>query len=242
MEAVGAMLAARGLTLRSGGTRGADTAFEWGAHQKGGKCEVFLPWRRFNGHHSRFFMPPEEAEQIAALCHPNWRACDAVSRRFHARNSEQILGAGLDEPVDFVVFWAIERYGRINGGTATAITLARQLEIPTFNLPALERDRGGVPFDRPARESSPSQPRRGSCSIPYEPRTHNYPPPIMLILTRKEGETVLIGDDIAITISRIERDQVRLCFKAPREVVILREELLARMAAEGAQQGGEPAS
>jgi hypothetical protein len=40
----------------------------------------------------------------------------------------------MESPVDFVVFWAPEKDGKIKGGTATAIFLAREMAIPTFNL------------------------------------------------------------------------------------------------------------
>jgi len=50
----------------------------------------------------------------------------------------------------------------------------------------------------------------------------------MLALSRKVGETILIGDQIKITVTRVERDTVRLSIDAPREIPILREELLTR--------------
>lgn len=134
MEETALMLGSRGWTLRSGGAPGADSAFERGCDQGQGKKEIFLPWRRFNGNLSSFINPSEEAEQIAALCHPNWRACKRAARKLHARNCQQICGHHLGEPVDFVLFWAPEQDGIVEGGTATAITLARQLDIPTFNL------------------------------------------------------------------------------------------------------------
>ena len=40
----------------------------------------------------------------------------------------------MDLPVDFVLFWAPEEDGKIQGGTATAVNLARKMEIPVFNL------------------------------------------------------------------------------------------------------------
>jgi carbon storage regulator len=50
----------------------------------------------------------------------------------------------------------------------------------------------------------------------------------MLILTRREREVVRIGTDIRITVERIDGDRVRLGFVAPREVRIVREELIDR--------------
>jgi len=47
----------------------------------------------------------------------------------------------------------------------------------------------------------------------------------MLILSRRPGESVTIGDDITVTIVAISGSQVRLGIAAPREVRVLREEI-----------------
>lgn len=47
----------------------------------------------------------------------------------------------------------------------------------------------------------------------------------MLILRRKKDESILIGDDIRITIVECAADGVRIAIDAPRQVSILREEL-----------------
>ena len=47
----------------------------------------------------------------------------------------------------------------------------------------------------------------------------------MLVLSRKIGETIMIGDDIEVILTRIERDSVRLAIKAPKSVRIFRGEL-----------------
>ena len=52
----------------------------------------------------------------------------------------------------------------------------------------------------------------------------------MLILQRKEGESLLIGDEIEVTVLAVEAGRVRLAIQAPRDVTILRSEL--RVAAE----------
>ena len=48
----------------------------------------------------------------------------------------------------------------------------------------------------------------------------------MLVLTRRSGETILIGDDIEITILAVDGSQVRVGVDAPEDVKILRGELL----------------
>lgn len=47
----------------------------------------------------------------------------------------------------------------------------------------------------------------------------------MLVLSRKPGERLLIGEDIAVTIVRIGPNNVRIGIEAPRGVTIVREEL-----------------
>lgn len=47
----------------------------------------------------------------------------------------------------------------------------------------------------------------------------------MLIITRKKGESLMIGDDIEIVISKIEDGSVKIGIKAPRDVQVLRKEL-----------------
>ena len=46
----------------------------------------------------------------------------------------------------------------------------------------------------------------------------------MLILTRKEGQTLHIGDEISVTVTQIRGKQVRIGIEAPKDVPILREE------------------
>jgi len=47
----------------------------------------------------------------------------------------------------------------------------------------------------------------------------------LLVITRKKGESILIGDNIEISISKIEEGSVKLAINAPREMTILRKEL-----------------
>jgi carbon storage regulator len=47
----------------------------------------------------------------------------------------------------------------------------------------------------------------------------------MLILTRKQGESITIGDDIVVTVIGVSGNQIRLGIQAPREVRVLREEI-----------------
>ncbi len=57
----------------------------------------------------------------------------------------------------------------------------------------------------------------------------------MLVLTRKNGETIKIGDDIEITILSSKNDQVKIGIKAPKNVEILRNELFEQTMSENKQ-------
>jgi len=48
----------------------------------------------------------------------------------------------------------------------------------------------------------------------------------MLVFMRKEGESFYIGENIEITINTIENNQVKVCVEAPKELPIIRKELL----------------
>lgn len=54
----------------------------------------------------------------------------------------------------------------------------------------------------------------------------------MLILTRRNGETLKIGDDISVTVLGIKGNQVRLGVEAPKDVDVHREEILLRIKSE----------
>ena len=54
----------------------------------------------------------------------------------------------------------------------------------------------------------------------------------MLVITRKKGESILIGDDIVITISKVEDGSVKLAINAPKEMTILRKELFEEVESE----------
>lgn len=60
----------------------------------------------------------------------------------------------------------------------------------------------------------------------------------MLILTRRVGETLMIGDEVTVTVLGVKGNQVRLGVNAPRTVAVHREEIYERIKRE--QEGGEP--
>lgn len=59
-----------------------------------------------------------------------------------------------------------------------------------------------------------------------------------LVLTRRKSETVIIGGNIRVTVERLERNKVALSFRAPKEVVIAREEVLHEGKGKKPQEAG----
>ena len=55
----------------------------------------------------------------------------------------------------------------------------------------------------------------------------------MLILTRRVGETVMIGEEVSVTILGVKGNQVRVGINAPKNVAVHREEIFERIKSEG---------
>lgn len=60
----------------------------------------------------------------------------------------------------------------------------------------------------------------------------------MLILTRRVGESVMVGDDITVTVLDVKGNQVRIGVNAPKDVPVHREEIYERIKQEREQEGG----
>ena len=66
----------------------------------------------------------------------------------------------------------------------------------------------------------------------------------MLILTRKTGEVLTIGDNVTVTVLGVKGNQVRIGINAPKDVAVHREEVFEKIKQEQAlqQQADEPES
>lgn len=150
LENVAVALYKEGFTLRSGGAVGADSAFEKAVvacacfRSLPSPLQIFLPWRNFNGHTGyplyEYLCTPSnwplwsDANTIMRDIHPTPERLKSGPEALHTRNIPQILGPKLDNPSKFVIYCADEMDGEVKGGTRTAVVLARQYKIPTFNI------------------------------------------------------------------------------------------------------------
>lgn len=60
----------------------------------------------------------------------------------------------------------------------------------------------------------------------------------MLILTRRVGETLMIGDAVSVTVLGVKGNQVRIGINAPKDVAVHREEIYQRIKGEHEAGGG----
>jgi hypothetical protein len=126
------IFAKKGFVLRSGGAKGADSAFEIGCDSVRGQKEIFLPWKGFENSSSTLYNTSGEALKIAEEFHPYWSKLSDGARKLQARNCYQVLGYDLKTPSSFIICWT--KNGSGSGGTGQAIRIAKAHNIPVFDM------------------------------------------------------------------------------------------------------------
>lgn len=118
-------------TLRSGGADGADIAFENGA---GDNKQIWLPWKNFNKNSSNFILDDRATQLLKTIIDANhFSRLSVGALKLQSRNMHQILGHLYDDELtSFVLCWTKD--AEDVGGTASAIKLARSLQIPVYNF------------------------------------------------------------------------------------------------------------
>ncbi len=135
---LGAYLASRNGTLRSGAAVGADSAFEFGCDTHFGEKEIYLP---ADGHEGRkegqrgvITNITDEHLKLAEKYHPRWERLGRFPRLLMARNASQCLGRDLNDPSDIIVCYTPS--GGEQGGTGQSMRMGSDLGIPVLNVNA----------------------------------------------------------------------------------------------------------
>lgn len=137
MENIGQTLAKLGWVLRTGNCQGTDQAFQRGANSVNPRLvELYLPWPSYEAQAVKpgntVHTSGKLAYREAARHHPAWPSCGQGARAMHARNTEVVLGHGLDRPVELLVCWTPG--GQAAGGTGQGIRVALAYEVLVVNL------------------------------------------------------------------------------------------------------------
>lgn len=135
MTKVARHLERSGYLLRSGGARGADTAFELGVTNMYNK-QIYVAERNSVYTSNVFDELPIEIQRkthkLVKSIYPAVTKRTEFVQKLHCRNAMILLGQNLESPVDFVVCWT--EMSQEIGGTGVAVKIAREFDIPIINM------------------------------------------------------------------------------------------------------------
>lgn len=132
MKSVAGLMEGQGALLRSGGARGADSAFESGVRDPA-MAEIYVADGKARRKHPNAILSHETLhDRMVDMVHPAPRTLSPFVRSLMARNGCQIFGEDFSRPTDVVICWTREGAG--GGGTGQAIRLARTVGIPVLDL------------------------------------------------------------------------------------------------------------
>lgn len=153
MRDVGRVLTDMGWILRSGGAKGADTAFYLGCLDSSvwetNLPRIYLSWNGMSNGVDKLYHTPskglydatkytlwDRATEIAKGLHGAWEKLGRGGIAHHTRNVFQVLGDDLETKSRFLMCWAptIGKEGHVKGGTGTAVKLALANDIKVINL------------------------------------------------------------------------------------------------------------
>lgn len=146
IEEIGRLLKALKVTGLSGNAEGCDTL--WNDALGSSSMIHFLPWAGFGTPRPTTSLILDDApyplihlaEELVTLVHPRADVLTDGPRKLHTRNMFQVLGTDLRSPTAAVIYCAPETpTGKVQGGTSSAVTLARHYGIPAYNLRKTEQ-------------------------------------------------------------------------------------------------------
>ncbi|QPI17830.1 hypothetical protein POP12_038 [Pectobacterium phage POP12] len=136
---LGSALSDQGVLSYSGGAPGMDSNFMLNYSPE--RRKIIIPsdnafGMKHNGKDIIDFQTLDvmKAREIVEQVAGNFHSLESGMQDLYSRNVVQVLGETLDNPTDFVLFWAPEQNFSVQGGTKIAVRVARMFNVPCFNL------------------------------------------------------------------------------------------------------------
>ena len=133
MELLGYWFSDRRWIVRTGGSLGAEQAFERGCLRVPSSNLVrLIPWALFNGHQEEPLEIKSGAYRFAEQMHPLWGSLNPSVQLLHSRNVHLVLGEDLASPVSAVINWLPEDHP--SRESLVLLGVADLYDIPVINL------------------------------------------------------------------------------------------------------------